>query len=258
MYKIVANWKMYLDVQNSRNLAGHFVKWLEKNGCSELEFTICPSNVALWDVARQLEGSGALLGAQDIARSLQLGAFTAQTAGTQLKEAGCSEVIIGHSEVRQFLGDTDEIVAQKMQTALAHNLIPIVCIGETKEEKASGQTDAIVTQQLHTIFQDQTLNTEIIIAYEPRWAISSVSGGAVCSPEDAAHMHQLIEHTLHEFGNEEQVKKTKILYGGSVTSENIVSYLNEPRIDGTLIGGASAKQEKFQEIVRILLDTYCL
>lgn len=254
MYKIVANWKMYLDVQKSRHLAAQLNSWVSQIPPSELQFTLCPSDMALWDVARQIESSMIKLGAQNISRSEAHGAFTGQTPAQQLREAGVIEVLLGHSEVRQFLGDTDEVVAQKLQVALHHELTPIICVGETKADRDSGVADGVVAQQLATIFEHISLQEGITIAYEPRWAISSVSQGATCSPEDAAHMHQVIEHALHEHGDTEVVERIPILYGGSVSEKNILSYLDQPRIDGVLIGGASAKEEDFHSIVKLLTE----
>ena len=250
MYKIIANWKMYLNIQQSRNLAARVVKLKEENNCPNCQFIVCASDLALADVAHQLDGTELALGAQTIAVSADPGAFTGQSSGQQLAELGCSYVIIGHSEMRKYCGVDDIIVQQKLSVAIAHQLKPIVCIGETVEERQAGRTNDILARQLQTILQGTNLgSSELIIAYEPRWAISAVSGGVAVKPQEAEQAHQVIKQTLKEFNLKNNIS---IIYGGSVDATNIIAFLKEPDIDGALIGSASKKEDSLEEIIKVL------
>ncbi len=254
MYKIIANWKMYLTIEESRNLSAHLAKWWKKDDCSHAELIVLPSTLAIHDVHQQLTNSGIQLGVQEIAMSHQLGAFTGQNPVQHLKELGLNYCLIGHSEMRQFYAITDKQVRQQVQVALSEKLIPIICIGETKEERDKGRTDQIITTQLHTIFDDLDIkDAQVIIAYEPRWAIGS---GNPVDPTEAERVHDLIRHTMSEFVEKES-SMVEVLYGGSVNAENIKSFLDQPNVDGALIGSASAKLETLQELVETLKSDVC-
>jgi len=213
--------------------------------------------LALQDVNHQIQGTTIALGSQMIAFQKDLGAYTGQVAGQHLQEIGCRYVLVGHSEQRQYFGVDDALVAHQTRTALAHQLIPIICIGETHEQRQAGQTDQVLVSQLEAILSDiQVRADQIVIAYEPRWAISAVSGGIPCLPEEADHAHQLIRHTLQEFKIEESVK-TSIIYGGSIDDKNMKSFLELDSVDGALIGSASTKPESLKRIVQELEDQLC-
>lgn len=254
MYKIIANWKMYLTIEQSRNLAGYLAKWWKKADCAHAELIICPSVLAIHDVKQQLGQSGIRLGGQDVSMSHQLGAFTGQIPAQHLKELDLTHTIIGHSEMRRFYGVTDDMVAQQMQVALEENLIPIVCIGETKEERESGRTDQVITEQLHRIFSHNvSADAQIFIAYEPRWAIGT---GKPVAPEEAERVHNLINHTLAEFFPKDS-GMIEILYGGSVNAENIHDFLKQDHVHGALIGSASAKLDSLKAIIDTLKTNVC-
>lgn len=254
MYKIIANWKMYLTIEESRNLAAKLVKMWKKKECQSVELVICPSLLALHDVARQIDGSPVKLGVQDISLSPDLGAFTGQLAAQQLLETSASHVIIGHSERRKFFGVTDEMVAQQFKTVVRHKFVPVVCIGETQTERDEGRADQVIVSQLHAIFDNAELpDYPFFIAYEPRWAIGS---GRPVESEEAERVHDLIRHTMIEFHSEVN-EKLHVLYGGSVNAENITEFLNQPSVDGALIGGASAQLEKLKAIVEELQKNVC-
>lgn len=254
MFKVVANWKMYLTIEESKLLAARLVKMWEKQECNNVELVICPSDLALSDVSAQVEGSPIKLGIQDLSLSPALGAFTGQTAPQQLKETLARHVILGHSERRKFYGVTDAMVEQQLHVALEHKLIPIVCVGETQAERDNKRTDQIITSQLHSIFEHTELpDYPFYIAYEPRWAIGT---GIPVDPKEAERVHDLIRHTMIEF-HKDANKLLHVLYGGSVDSSNILGFLDQPSVDGALIGGASSKLEKLREIVKVLQKNVC-
>jgi len=254
MYKIIANWKMYLTIAESRNLSAHLAKWWKKDDCSHAELVLLPSTLAVHDVQQQLANSGIQLGIQEIAMSHQQGAFTGQNAAQQVKELGLTYCLVGHSEMRQFYALADKQVHQQVQVALSEKLIPIICIGETQEERDHGRTDQVITSQLHTIFSEIDLqDRQVLIAYEPRWAIGS---GKPVDPQEAERVHNLIRHTMKEFVQSEK-GMIQILYGGSVNAENIKDFLDQPNVDGALIGSASAKLDSLKELVETLKSDVC-
>lgn len=185
----------------------------------EVDLILCPPFTALDMVHTALTGTGIWLGAQDIAAH----GFTGEISGEMLQELGCSYVIIGHSERRQHAHENQEIVYEKMKEAWSHEMTPILCVGETAEELAAGKRYECLKNQLPTEPWDP-----FIVAYEPVWAIGS---GKACDPEDAQEVAVYLRANLPE--------GTTILYGGSVTSENIASYVTQPDIDGCLLGKAS-------------------
>lgn len=254
MYKIIANWKMYLTIEQSRNLAAKVVKWWQEKECGNIELVLCPSQLALHDVARQTLDSPVGLGVQDTSLSPDLGAFTGQTAAQHLIESGADYAIIGHSEMREFYGVTDQMIAQQLRSLIKHKLIPVVCVGETKEERESGRADQVIASQLQVIFQNITLpDYDFYIAYEPRWAIGT---GKPVVPKESERVHNLIRHTMIEFDKAAN-DRLHVLYGGSVDASNILNFLGQNSVEGALIGGASADLEKFREIVKVLQKNLC-
>jgi len=171
-----------------------------------------------------------------------LGAYTGEISSLMLKNIGVDYVILGHSE-RRKLGETNEIIAKKVQAALKNNLIPILCVGETKEELS--EREKIIQEQLKFVFSQISSQTKIIIAYEPRWAIGT---GDFCDPQVAEEVQGSIKNFLkNQFG----FSDIKVLYGGSVDSQNIKLFLSQNNIDGALVGGASLKKEEFAKILEI-------
>jgi len=211
-----------------------------------VDVLVAPPFTVLAAVARVLKGSNVLLGAQNM-HSESEGAFTGEVAPPMLKEAGCTHVILGHSERRQLFGETDEGVAKKAAAALAHGLVPIVCVGETLEERDAGKTMAVVERQVDRALRG--LSPErvegLVIAYEPVWAIGT---GRTASPAQAQEVHGFIRRRVAgSHGPAAEV--VRILYGGSVKPDNIGALMHEPDIDGALVGGASLKGDSFLKIV---------
>ncbi len=243
---IVGNWKMQLSDQDSSALAKEVARLWSAQAASrpQVRAVVCPSHLALRAVGEVLRGTNVALGAQDCFWE-EKGAFTGEVSPKALKELGCEYCIVGHSERRQYLGETDEMANRKILALLKQGLTPILCVGETREERDAGRRDAVVIGQVRAALKDVALvgTQRLIVAYEPRWAIGT---GMPCSPDDAASMHQLINDTLAEmFAPDVAERQIAVVYGGSVDPKNIASYLAVPIIQGALIGGASLKAPDF-------------
>ena len=243
---IAGNWKMYKLLAEAVSTALE-LKPLVANA-SHCEVIIAPVFTALKTVADRLEGSNIHVAAQNVAAMIDFGAHTGEIAPSMLRDAGCSHVIIGHSERRQFYGDTDSTVNKKTVAALAAGLRPIVCVGERLEERESGEAENVVKTQLVNGLQGLTVADmeRIIIAYEPVWAIGT---GKTATPEQAQEMHAFIRRTLTETQGKEVAKATRILYGGSVKPDNIKTLMAQADVDGALVGGASLEAASFAQIV---------
>jgi triosephosphate isomerase len=243
---IAGNWKMYklLDEAVQTALA---LKPLVANA-NHCEVVIAPVFVHLKTLADRLEGSNIRVAAQDCAAEQKQSANTGEVSAEMLKDVGCSRVIIGHSERRQFYGETDESVSQKTKAALAAGLTAIVCIGETLQERESEKLFEVVERQLRAGLAGLTTADmeRIIIAYEPVWAIGT---GKTATPEQAQEMHGFIRQKLTETHSKETADETRILYGGSVKPENIKILMAQADVDGALVGGASLEAESFAQIV---------
>lgn len=241
---IAGNWKM--NKNNSEAVA--LVKELKNllKNVKDVEIVVCPAFTALSEVAKELKGSNIKVGAQNL-YSEDSGAFTGEISPLMLKEL-CKYVIIGHSERRQYFNETDKDVNKKIKKALEHGLIPIVCVGETLEQRESNKTESIIEEQISQGLNDLSEKemSKVIIAYEPVWAIGT---GKTASPRQAEEVHKFIRGVLEENFSKEIAEKTRILYGGSVKSENIKDLMKEKDIDGALVGGASLKAEEFSKIV---------
>jgi len=212
------------------------------------EVVIAPVFTALKTVADRLEGSNIRVAAQDCSTELKFGAHTGEVSVEMLKDVGCSHVIIGHSERRQFYGETDMSVNLKTKAALAAGLTPILCVGEMLAEREAGSAEDVVKSQLVNGLAGLTVADaeRIIIAYEPVWAIGT---GKTATPDQAQEMHGFIRRTVAEIHGKEIADKTRILYGGSVKPENIGDLMAQPDVDGALVGGASLEAESFAKIV---------
>ena len=249
---IAGNWKCHLTsseaVRLTQSLRTSF------NGLDRVEVVVCPPFTALAAVKNSLAGSSVALGAQDLFWEPQ-GAFTGEISAPMLLDAGCRYVIIGHSERRRYFAETDEMVHRKLQAALAHRLIPIVCIGETLEERERGQTFDVLKRQLQGALSgcsDQDLN-RLVLAYEPVWAIGT---GRNATPEQAQEAHRFIREWFSAHGGREVAEGVRLQYGGSVTAANVVRLLSQPDVDGALVGGASLKAESFVLIVNAAVETH--
>lgn len=246
---LAGNWKMYKTVTE----AVEFVRGLKEAlaGVQGVEVAVCPPFTALYAVARELEGSNIVLGAQNMHRAEE-GAYTGEISPVMLKEIGCRYVILGHSERRQYFGESDEDVNAKVKAALKHGLVPIVCVGERLEEREAGHTERVVGAQVRRSLAGLS-GTELaglVVAYEPVWAIGT---GRTASPEDAQQVNAFIRCLLAGMGGQEAARQVRIQYGGSVKPENAAELLGQPDIDGALVGGASLKVDSFAAIVRAAL-----
>jgi triosephosphate isomerase len=216
--------------------------------CSGREVLVAPAFPALAAVSEQLQGSGFLLAAQDLHWE-DSGAFTGAVSGPMLRAAGCTHVIVGHSERRQYFGESDADVARKVAAALKHQLTPIMCVGETLEEREKGAAMTVIERQVRGGLNglDSGALAKVILAYEPVWAIGT---GKVATPAQAQEVHRAIRAVLASLGGDGVAAACRILYGGSVKADNVDSLMREVDIDGALVGGASLKAAEFARIVR--------
>ncbi|MDJ0888932.1 MAG: triose-phosphate isomerase [Desulfobacterales bacterium] len=244
---IAGNWKMYKTgpeavaaAQSLRNLTA---------GVSDVDVMIAPAFTALAATAGALEGSMIAVGAQNLHWESE-GAYTGEISPGMIRTAGCRYVIIGHSERRQLFGETDQTVNRKVKAALSAGLIPILCIGETEAEREAEQTFSVLDKQVRLGLEGVSLQTpgDIVIAYEPVWAIGT---GKTATREQAQEAHAFIRELLGKLYGEGMAEVTRILYGGSVKPDNIAALIHMADIDGALVGGASLEPETFARIVRL-------
>ncbi len=250
-----ANWKMNLTPLAARSLIAALRADLDRDAAAlarDREVIVAPPFIAIPAVAQALAGSTIGLGAQNM-HFEDGGAFTGEISAPMLKECGVRHVILGHSERRRIFGESDEFINKKVKTALRHGLAPILCVGESLEEREAGRTIEVVLGQLNRGLQGWT-NAQIAritLAYEPVWAIGT---GRNATPEQAQSVHGAIRGALEERPGATPPRRTRILYGGSVTPENVDSLIAKPDIDGALVGGASLKADAFARIVRARTD----
>ncbi|MFC2062467.1 triose-phosphate isomerase [Chloroflexota bacterium] len=239
---IAGNWKMNTTVNEAVELVGKMLPELDQiRGADKL---ICPPFVSLDAVKRLIAGSSVSLGAQNLYFA-EKGAYTGEVSPLMLADL-CEFVIVGHSERRQYFHETDEVVGQKVRAALKYGLKPILCIGERLEENDAGRTDAVITGQLKAALSG--IDTPpMVIAYEPIWAIGT---GRAATGEQANETIGLIRRQIAELYGEEIARNLLVLYGGSVTADNTTEFMEQPEIDGALVGGASLKADQFLSIVR--------
>ena len=240
--KLVAgNWKMH----GSRVANAELLAALLASRPFVSDVAVCAPFVFMGDVAAALAGSDIRWGAQDVSAHDQ-GAFTGEVSAAMLAECGCRYAIVGHSERRALHGENDELVAAKAQAALARGVTPIVCVGETLAERDAGQTETVVKRQLSVVIHQLAhCAAEIVVAYEPVWAIGT---GRTAAPEQAQAVHHVLRAQLHAATGRGDAMK--ILYGGSVKADNAATLFAQPDIDGGLIGGASLKAADFIAICR--------
>ena len=243
---IAGNWKMYKLLSEAVDTA-LALKPLVANA-NHCDVVIAPVFTALKNVTSRLEGSNIKVAAQDCASESKHGAHTGEVAADMIKDAGCSHVIIGHSERRQHYGETDASVNAKTKSAIQAGLVAIVCVGETLDQREAGSATDVVKSQIIKGLDGLTVaDTErIIIAYEPVWAIGT---GKTATPEQAQEMHGVIRQTVSEAHGKEVAERVRILYGGSVKPDNIVELMSQEDVDGALVGGASLEAESFAKIV---------
>lgn len=243
---IAGNWKMYKLLAEAVDTA-MALKPLVANA-THCEVVIAPVFTAIKTLADRLEGSNIRIAAQDCALQNEFGAHTGEVAPVMLRDTGCTYVIIGHSERRQFYGETNESVNKKTKAALSAGLAAIVCVGESLSEREAGDAESVVKSQLFGGLAGLTVSDleRIIIAYEPVWAIGT---GKTATPEQAQEMHGFIRSVLGETHGAEAADSMRILYGGSVKPDNIASLMKNEDVDGALVGGASLEAGSFSRIV---------
>lgn len=243
---IAGNWKMFKTINESVSLVNDLKT--KASGISDREIIVCPVFTCLKSVCDAAKGSNVKVGAQDLYWE-EKGAFTGEISAVQVKDTGCTYVIIGHSERRQFFHETNETVGKKIHAALKAGLIPIVCVGEMLAERESGKTFAVIEKQIReglgTMTQEQA--KMIVIAYEPVWAIGT---GKVATPAQAEEVHIYIRKAISKMFGQESADGIRILYGGSVKPENIAELMAQKNIDGALVGGASLEAESFAKIIK--------
>jgi len=241
---VCGNWKMHKTIAEAVQLVREL---RDRPGKSGAEVAVAPPYTALAAVKQALQGSAIQLFAQDCHHEKQ-GAFTGEVSATMLKDAGCDGVIVGHSERRQYFGETDESVAKKVRAALAESLHPIVCVGETLQEREAGKTWEVVSRQVRGGLAglDAGSLQRITLAYEPVWAIGT---GRTATTAQAQEVHAQIRGLLRELGGAQVADAVRIQYGGSVKPDNAKDLLSQPDIDGALVGGASLKANDFAAIV---------
>ncbi|MGH7780894.1 MAG: triose-phosphate isomerase [Candidatus Binataceae bacterium] len=248
---LAGNWKMNLNAVEARALIAALRAEIDRDAAvlaRDRDVMVAPAAVMIPAVAQALAGSSIALGAQNMHYE-DKGAFTGEIAPPMLLPFGVTHVILGHSERRHIFHETDELINRKMIAALKHRMIPILCVGETPEEHAGGHTLAVVMRQLQGGMAGISPAdcTRIVIAYEPIWAIGT---GRTATPVQAQLVHGAIRLAIADLHGRETAEAMRILYGGSVTAENVDSLVSKPDIDGALVGGASLKADSFARIVR--------
>ena len=242
---IAANWKMYKNPEQTREFFRAFLPMIA--GHERSEIVVCPPYIDLHAAVESAQGSAIAVGAQNVYWKEE-GAFTGEVSCHMLKSAGCTHVIIGHSERRQFFGETDETVNLKLKAALNSGLTPIVCVGEVLEEREAGLTEDVLRRQCLRAFDAISGERahKLVVAYEPVWAIGT---GKTATPAMAVEAHLTIRAEVSKSLGDDLARKLRILYGGSVKPENAKALMSEEEIDGALVGGASLDARSFASIV---------
>jgi triosephosphate isomerase (TIM) len=242
---MAANWKMYKTPDQTREVFHAFLPLV--SGQTRDEIVVCPPFLDLPAALEAAKGSNVAIGAQNV-HWKEEGAFTGETSVAQLSAWGVKHVIIGHSERRQYFGETDDTVNLRLKTALEAGFTPICCVGEVLEEREAGMTDDVLRRQCMRAFHAISLKkaAKLIVAYEPVWAIGT---GKTATPEIAAEAHAVIRKQATEIFGEEFAGNLRILYGGSVKPDNVSALMAQEEIDGALVGGASLDPKSFAAIV---------
>jgi triosephosphate isomerase (TIM) len=243
---IVGNWKMNLDRSGAVALARDVAK--QATGVDSVELAVCPPTVYVDAVAQVLKGTPVGWGVQNVYHQSN-GAFTGEISVAMVQDLGCQYAILGHSERRQFLGETDDQINRKLLVVLAAvGLTPIVCVGERLEQRETGQTLDVIRRQIEGSLAGLSAEQmgRVVVAYEPVWAIGT---GRTATPEQAEEVHLALRTILQERYNREVAESVRIQYGGSVKADNARKLLAQPNIDGALVGGASLKAGEFMGIV---------
>jgi len=238
---LIGNWKMYTTPSSARFLAEDILNRL--NGVKEADIVVCPPSTSLVSVADIVNGSDIVLGAQNVHWERE-GAFTGEISIDALVEIGCRYVIVGHSERRHIFGESDEVVAKRLRRALESGLKGILCVGEKEDERQRGETEKVISRQMDTALEGLK-RTELIVAYEPVWAIGT---GRRAEIRDVEAVHRFIRKRLSErFGKD--ASGNPVIYGGSVMPDDMAELAACEEVDGALVGGASLSAESFASIV---------
>ena len=247
---VAGNWKMNLDYENGVSLFSEIVNMVKDEVVGNQQIVVCSPAIHLYSIAKLSAAVNNVgVGGQNIHQA-ESGAFTGELSATQVKSTGADYIILGHSERRAYFGETDALLAEKVDAALAHNLTPLFCIGETKEERESGKFFEVIEEQLiNGVFHLESEQfSKLVLAYEPVWAIGT---GLTASPEQAQEVHAFIRKTVANKYGEKVAEDTSILYGGSCNPGNAKELFSQADIDGGLIGGASLKSRDFIDIVKV-------
>jgi triosephosphate isomerase len=243
---IAANWKMHKNPHQTHAFFSAFLPLVKDHKRDEI--VVCPPFIDIPAAVEAAKGSNVAIGAQNFYWEKE-GAFTGEVSATMIHAAGCSHAIIGHSERRQYFGETDDTVNVRLKVALDAGLTPIVCVGEVLEEREAGVTDDVLRRQCSIAFRDMSAEraAKLVIAYEPVWAIGT---GKTATPQIAAEAHLTIRSEVATSFGKEFAKQVRILYGGSVKPDNAKALMSEEEIDGALVGGASLDPKHFAAIVQ--------
>jgi triosephosphate isomerase len=245
---IAGNWKMNLNINQSTSLVKAIAEGIK--GLSGVDVLVAPPFTNLYAVKQAIGKADIFLAAQNMHWEKE-GAFTGEVSPQMLVDAGCSHVILGHSERRSLFKETDEMINSKVKAAFLTGLIPIVCIGETLAERENNWTFEVIRNQLkgslRFFVEEGRLPESIILAYEPVWAIGT---GRTATPEQAQEVHLFIRNWIKDTFNKETADQIRILYGGSVKPDNSAALMSCPDIDGALVGGASLKPDAFMGIIK--------
>ncbi|MBU0630460.1 MAG: triose-phosphate isomerase [Candidatus Margulisbacteria bacterium] len=243
---LAGNWKMNTNAAESVKLATELKNLVAE--VNDRDILVCPPFTAISQVSDTLRDSVVMVGGQNLHWE-EKGAFTGEISATMLKSVGATYVIIGHSERRQYFGETDETVNKKVKSAIKHNLKAIVCVGETLEQREKGEALKVIEKQTREGLAGLEVEScqSLVIAYEPVWAIGT---GKTATPEQAQEVHAFIRGLLAKLFDRKTADEIRILYGGSVTPDNIKILMSQADIDGGLVGGASLKADSFAKLVK--------
>jgi len=246
---VAANWKMHKSMSEAEDYARSFLPLLDDAEATDI--VICPAFTSLQALHTALQGSSVKVGAQDLFWEAS-GAYTGEISAAMLIDSGCSYVIVGHSERRHIMGESDLNINRKLKAALANTLIPIFCVGETLPERQNNLAREVVKEQIRKGLQEIKLGAgELVVAYEPVWAIGT---GINASADDAQEMIAFIREILSGLYGVPLAQAIPILYGGSVKADNMADFMAKKDIDGALVGGASLNPDDFARIVRLARD----
>ncbi len=245
---VCGNWKMHKSVAETREFFSAFLPLVD--AVTDVEIGIAPPATALWAASECAKGSAVRVGSQNVHWADE-GAFTGELSARMVKESGADFAVIGHSERRQYFGETDSTVASRTCAALRTGLTPIVCVGETLDERDAGRHQEVVTAQvegaLGPVLEEGLDIASLVLAYEPVWAIGT---GRTASPAQAEQMHGVIRRAFEKLFGADRAASVRILYGGSVKPENAAEILTQANVDGALVGGASLVAETFASVVQ--------